>query len=280
MDGLLLADKPPGATSHDVVAGVRRALGGVRTGHAGTLDPFATGLLLVLVGRATRVQRLLMALPKTYEVTARLGAQSSTGDPEGEITHTGRIPPRDLALPEGIVRQRPPAYSAVKIDGERAYRRARRGEEVQTSEREVLVHRFEALGRDGDRARFRITCSAGTYVRALISALEDAYCEQLRRTRIGPFTVDSAVIDSARPAAEQLSGSILPLEEALAFMPVARLEGEAARQAAHGRAVTAPGAPAPGEEVLLVDEQGAVAVAVARQAEDRWELKPVIGFRS
>jgi len=280
MDGLLLADKPPGATSHDVVAGVRRALGGVRTGHAGTLDPFATGLLLVLVGRATRVQRLLMALPKTYEVTARLGAQSSTGDPEGEITHTGRIPPRDLALPEGIVRQRPPAYSAVKIDGERAYRRARRGEEVQTSEREVLVHRFEALGRDGDRARFRITCSAGTYVRALISVLEDAYCEQLRRTHIGPFTVDSAVIDSARPAAEQLSGSILPLEEALAFMPVARLEGEAARQAAHGRAVTAPGALAPGEEVLLVDERGAVAVAVARPVEDRWELKPVIGFRS
>src|SRR6201981_2448686 len=107
MDGVLLIDKPAGITSHDVVAAVRRSLGGVKTGHAGTLDPFATGLLLVLVGRATKAQAALMALPKRYAAVARLGATSSTGDPEGEIVQTGRLPPRDLALPTGQVRQRP-----------------------------------------------------------------------------------------------------------------------------------------------------------------------------
>ena len=117
-DGVLLIDKPAGMTSHDVVAAVRRSLGGPRTGHAGTLDPFATGLLLVLVGRATKSQQALMALPKRYETVARLGALSSTGDTEGEITVTGRIPPDPPALPTGEVRQRPPMHSAVKVGGD------------------------------------------------------------------------------------------------------------------------------------------------------------------
>src|ERR1700681_1477731 len=140
MDGVLLIDKPPGMTSHDVVAVVRRALGGVRTGHAGTLDPFATGLLLVLVGRATKSQRALMELPKRYETLAQLGALSSTGDTEGEVTRTGRVPPDPPRLPTGEVRQRPPAYSAVKIKGERAYRRARRGAGGEMPARIAQVH--------------------------------------------------------------------------------------------------------------------------------------------
>src|SRR5581483_110735 len=109
----------------------------VKVGHAGTLDPFATGLLLVLVGRATRVQRFLMALPKTYEAEARFGAVSTTGDPEGEIVETGVVPSGDLDLPTGEIRQRPPAYSAIKVAGERAYKRARRGEAVELPERTV-----------------------------------------------------------------------------------------------------------------------------------------------
>src|SRR5437879_6076506 len=113
-DGVLLIDKPAGITSHDAVAAVRRSLGGVKTGHAGTLDPFATGLLLILVGRATKAQRALMALPKRYAVVAQLGARSSTGDTEGEITRTARVPPDPPALPVGEVRQRPPRHSAVK----------------------------------------------------------------------------------------------------------------------------------------------------------------------
>jgi tRNA pseudouridine55 synthase len=203
--GVLLADKPAGMTSHDVVASVRRERG-QKTGHAGTLDPFATGLLLVLLGReATRCQARFMALRKTYRVVARFGAVSTTGDPEGEITETGRIPPDPLELPVGEIMQRPPAYSAVKVGGVRAYKRARRGEEVELPERQVTVHRFDQLWRRGDRAEFEIECSSGTYVRSLIADLGDAYCESLRRTAIGPFSVEDA-------------GTLLPLPDALALI--------------------------------------------------------------
>jgi tRNA pseudouridine55 synthase len=214
MDGLLLIDKPAGMSSHDVVAVVRRSLGGVRTGHAGTLDPFATGLLLVLLGKATKTQSALMALPKRYETIAQLGALSSTGDTEGEITWTGRLPPEQPELPTGELRQRPPIYSAVKIDGERAYKRARRGESFEMPERIVTVTRFQQLWRDPDcppelrdespggqpfpRAGFAIECGSGTYVRSLIADLGDAYCLELRRTAIGPFEVSDAVVPPAR----------------------------------------------------------------------------------
>jgi tRNA pseudouridine55 synthase len=200
---VLLVDKPAGVTSHDVVASVRRAHG-QKTGHAGTLDPFATGLLLVMLGReATRRQAGFMSLPKVYRAVARFGAVSTTGDPEGELTETGVVPPDPLELPTGEIRQRPPAYSAVKVGGVRAYRRARRGEEVEVPERQVTVHRFEQLWRRDDRAEFEIECSSGTYVRSLIADLGDAYCEALRRTAIGPFAVDEA-------------GALLSLAEALA----------------------------------------------------------------
>jgi tRNA pseudouridine55 synthase len=204
-DGVLLIDKPAGMSSHDVVAVVRRSLGGTRTGHAGTLDPFATGLLLVLVGRATKSQDALMALPKRYETVAQLGASSSTGDTEGEITRTDRLPPDPPELPTGELRQRPPIYSAVKIGGERAYKRARRGERFEMPERVVSVHRFRQLWREHDlapgqlpRAAFEIECGSGTYVRSLIADLGDAYCLELRRTAIGAFEVADAVAPPAR----------------------------------------------------------------------------------
>ena len=190
--GILLVDKPAGLTSHDVVAGERRERG-VKVGHAGTLDPFATGLLIVLVGReATRRQRTFLELPKTYRAVARLGAVSTTGDPEGEITMTGRIPPTALELPTGEIRQRPPAFSAVKVGGVRAYRLARRGEAVEPPPRLVTVDRFAQIRRDSERAEFEIECSSGTYVRSLIADLGDAYCESLRRIAIGPFSVEDA----------------------------------------------------------------------------------------
>lgn len=190
--GVVLVDKPAGPTSHDVVARLRREHG-IKAGHAGTLDPFATGLLIVLLGRpATREQQRFMGLPKAYRAVARFGAVSTTGDPEGEITETGAVPTGELELPTGTIRQRPPAYSAVKVGGQRAYRLARRGEEFDVPERLVEVHRFELLWREGDRAEFEIECSSGTYVRSLIADLGDAYCEQLRRTAIGPFSVAEA----------------------------------------------------------------------------------------
>jgi tRNA pseudouridine55 synthase len=204
---VLLIDKPAGITSHDAVAAVRRALGGVKTGHAGTLDPFATGLLIVLLGRATKAQDELMGLRKRYETIARLGARSSTGDTEGEITRTGKLPPDPPALPTGEIRQRPPAHSAVKVGGERAYRRARRGESFEMPERIVTVHSFRQLwrepageeeGPEGPRAAFEIECGSGTYVRSLIADLADAYCLELRRTAIGPFEVRDAVAPPPR----------------------------------------------------------------------------------
>ncbi len=192
IDGILLIDKPVGITSHDVVACVRRSLGGAKTGHAGTLDPFASGLLVVLVGKATKLQSKIMELPKRYETVARLGARSSTGDPEGEITETGQLPPDPPPLPTGEIRQRPPIYSAIKIKGERAYRKARRGESFQMPERIVTVSRFEQVWRENERAGYMIECSSGTYVRSLIADLGDAYCEELRRTAIGPFELVQA----------------------------------------------------------------------------------------
>src|SRR4051794_40388145 len=257
MDGVILVDKRAGETSHDVVAAVRRRLRRRRVGHAGTLDPFATGLLLVLVGRGTRVQRFLLELPKTYVVRARLGAISTTGDPEGDIVETGRVPDPEAPLPTGRIRQRPPAYSAVKVAGERAYRRARRGEAVQLPEREVVVHRFERLAPD----RFEIECSSGTYVRSLIADLGDAYCLELRRTRIGPFVVEDADPDR-----------IVPLEDALAFLPAVALDFDAGRRAGHGRGVDGEASGV----VRLVDAAGLAAPAEPR---DGGLLKPIVGFR-
>ncbi len=277
-DYILLYDKPAGITSHDVVARVRRGLDrGTKVGHAGTLDPFATGLLLVLVGRATRVQRFLMALPKRYEATARFGAVSTTQDPEGEITQTGLVPDGDLVLRTGRIRQRPPAYSAVKVGGRRAYQLARAGQTPELAEREIEVHAFTELHRDGDRRSFAIECSSGTYVRSLIADLGDAYCETLRRTRIGAFAVADA--DPARP---------IELNDALHFLPEVRLDPEAARRAGHGAAVPAPdgitftsGTPAerPVDEpvVRLTDAEGLIALAGPGALPGT--LKPIVGFR-
>jgi tRNA pseudouridine55 synthase len=267
LDGVVLVDKSAGITSHDVVARMRRALGRrggrVKAGHAGTLDPFATGLLLVLVGRATRVQRFLMAQPKRYEATARFGAVSTTGDPEGEIAVTGVVPSGDLELPTGSLRQRPPAYSAVKVGGRRAYALARAGNPVELAERAIEVYRFEERWRDGDRRGFTIECSSGTYVRSLIADLGDAYCEELRRTAVGPFEVADA--DPER---------IIGLGDALSFMPEVRLDPESARRAAHGGAVAGE---AHGSDVVrLVDDAGLIALAVPR---GEGLLGPVVGLR-
>jgi tRNA pseudouridine55 synthase len=187
---VLLCDKPAGITSHDMVVRIRRERGG-KVGHAGTLDPFATGLLLILLGRATRLQRFLVDLPKTYLAKACLGWRSSTGDPDGKLRESGNMPD-SLKLPTGTVRQRVPMTSAVRVGGERLYRKAHRGETVETPEREVEVYRAELLESDGETASYEIECSTGTYIRTLLETLEDAYCCELRRTAVGPFRVEDA----------------------------------------------------------------------------------------
>ena len=250
-----------------MVARIRRELPSkIKVGHAGTLDPFATGLLLVLVGRATRVQRFLMALPKRYEAIARFGAVSSTGDPEGDLIETGLVPDGELVLPTGRIRQRPPAYSAVKVHGRRAYQLARAGVEVELAEREVELHRFRELWRDGDRRAFEIECSSGTYVRSLIADLGDAYCEALRRTAIGAFQVSDAD-----------PGRSVGLQDALDFLPGVMLAPEQARRASHGVAVRAPESGSPEGHVRLLDADGLI--ALAQVGAEPGTLKPVVGFR-
>lgn len=275
-DGIVLVDKPAGMTSFGATAAVRRTLGVRKAGHAGTLDPFATGLLIVLVGRARRIQRFFTAMPKTYDAVARLGAVSTTGDPEGEITTTGVVPGDPLRLPTGTIRQRPPAYSAVHVDGERAYARARRGEEVVIPEREVTVYAFEQRWREADRAGLRVHCSSGTYIRSLVADLGDAYTEELRRTSIGPFDVADA--DAAR---------VIPLAEAVGFFTSVEVDGEAAWRIAHGQPVQAAAElrqptgrwdlPQTPPEVLVLGADGPVALAELRPG---GELKPIVGFRA
>ena len=262
MDGVLLRAKPAGETSHDVVAEVRRSLPRrTKVGHAGTLDPFATGLLLVLVGRATRAQRFLMALPKTYRAVARLGWTSDTGDRDGELVHTGRIP-ESLAIPTGEQMQRPPAYSAVKVGGKRSYDLARAGEAVEHEARPVTVYRAELLWHEEDRAAFDIECSAGTYIRSLVTDLGDAYCEELERTAIGPFRLEDA-------------GAFVALSDALAFMPERPLSAEEAAAVRHGRRIATGDAPAAhAEHIRLTHEGEIVAIGEPRAG----ELQPVVVF--
>jgi tRNA pseudouridine55 synthase len=268
--GVILYPKPAGVTSHDVVAQVRRELreqSGERNkvGHAGTLDPFATGLLLVLVGAATRAQRFLMVLPKTYRAVARLGWRSTTGDPEGELAETGKLPDA-LAIPVGEQLQQPHAFSAVKVGGERLYKKARRGELAEAPARPITVYRAELLAHDDARAEFLIECSSGTYVRQLIAELGDAYCEELERTAIGPFKLEDA--DPER---------ILPLAEALSFLPGCELDAREAERVSHGASVPRSEGATPlqeGDSVRLT--HGARVLAIAEPREDR--LKPLVVF--
>jgi tRNA pseudouridine55 synthase len=241
---------------------VARLREGRKTGHAGTLDPFATGLLLILVGQATRAQRFFMALPKTYRAVARLGWVSDTGDPTGVLTETGRVP-SELSLPTGEILQRPPAYSAVKVGGERLYERARRGDPVEGAPRPVTVHRFEQLWREGDQVGLEIECSSGTYVRQLVADLGDAYCEELERTAIGPFRLEDA--DPER---------VVPLEDALSFLPEHALSETETSRVENGVAIPAADL-ASGADAIRLTHGGRLAAIARLEGET---LKPYLVF--
>ena len=209
--GIVLVDKPAGPTSFDIVAAVRRRTG-ARTGHAGTLDPFATGLLLLLSGAATRLQGRFVGLDKRYVTEIDLSATTTTGDPEGDVAAEREAPSRAglesrLEGMRGAVELPIPAASAVKIEGERAYRLHRRGVAVEMPVRRMLVHELALEEYEDGVARLHLLVSSGTYVRAIAEAL-GGHCRTLRRTEIGPFSVEQA--DAER---------IIPPEEALARLP-------------------------------------------------------------
>jgi tRNA pseudouridine55 synthase len=259
---VILYPKPAGITSHDCVARVRRTLPRkTKVGHAGTLDPFATGLLLVLVGTMTRAQRWLLPLPKTYVAVAKLGWVSDSGDRDGALEETGRVP-ADPRVAVGELMQRPPAYSAVRVGGERLYEKARRGEAVEGEPRPVTVHRAERLWWEGDRAAFEIECSSGTYVRQLVADLGDAYCDELERTAIGDFKLADA--DPER---------IVAPDDALAFLPERPLDSDEAAAVRNGIRVPAAG----GEEgtASRLTHAGEVVAIAERRGH---ELQPVVVF--
>ena len=206
--GVILVDKPAGPTSFDIVAAVRRRTG-ARTGHAGTLDPFATGLLLLLSGASTRLQPRFVGLDKRYVTEVDLSARTSTGDPEGEVVDEHEPPSEDelrerLGGLEGVVELAIPAASAVKIEGERAYRLHRRGVVVEMPMRAMHVRELRLVEYAGGVCRLELHVSSGTYVRAIAEAL-GGHCRTLRRTEIGPFSVQEADRDRVLPPDEALA---------------------------------------------------------------------------
>lgn len=237
-DGLLLVDKPSGMTSHDAVALVRRALDTRKVGHAGTLDPMASGLLVMGVGRATRLLRFLAEFPKLYEGEGLLGVETDTLDAEGRVTRTSPLNVAEgdlraaMAVLTGEIEQRPPAYSAVKVRGERLYKAAREGREVEAPVRRVTVYAFNLRRFEPPRFAFRVRCSGGTYVRSLVADVGTAlgcgaHLSALRRTTVGPFDVKKA-------APPHEPHRLLPVETAVAHLAAVTLHEDEASVASHG----------------------------------------------
>ena len=299
--GVLLVDKPAGPTSHDVVVRARRCLDERRIGHTGTLDPFATGLLVLCVGRATRLVEYFHLLPKRYRATLRLGVETTTHDPEGEpVEGPGdepwrRVEPEDVEEAAvrltGRIRQVPPSFSAKRLEGRRAHQAARAGERVELEPVDVTVHELRVVGMESPEVRLEALVSTGTYVRSLARDLGrelgcGAHLTALRRIAVGPFRVDDAF-----PAAELAEGAGVPgppawLEpaEAVSFLPRMELTAEEGRRVAHGQrvalqSVEGPGlpmgllsGPEEGEELPVALVHGRELVAVAERAGG--ELQP------
>jgi tRNA pseudouridine55 synthase len=278
-DGVLLVDKPAGVTSHDVVAVARRALGLRRIGHAGTLDPFATGLLVLLTGRATRLLPYIDGEPKVYEATVRFGVGTSTDDATGEPTIEAPLPTRDgveegIQALTGVIDQVPPAYSAKKVAGRRAYDAARRGEALALAPVPVVVHGWTIRAWRENEVDVTIECGGGTYVRALARDLgrlagSAAHLTALRRVRSGAFTVaDACPLDAVRAG----EATLRPALDAVASLPRERLDASALARVAHGQDVSAT---ASGTRAALLDREGTL-VAIAERRADKWLPRVVV----
>jgi tRNA pseudouridine55 synthase len=275
MLGIALVDKPAGISSHDAIYRARRALGLRKIGHAGTLDPMASGLLVMAVGDATRFLRYLQTDPKTYVGEARLGVTTTTQDAEGEVVETREAQGVTRSAIEraaesfvGEIDQIPPMYSAVKIGGERLYKLARKGKEVERAPRRVTVSMFTVTAAAVGAFSFEVVCSAGTYVRTLVHDLGErvgvgAHLTSLRRTRSGAFSVE----DASAPDLLTESG-LLTVEQALAHLLAIRLPEPQTERANHGNDFAFAGEVA-NERVALLDERGVFAVA-RRIEENVW----------
>ena len=284
-NGVVIVDKPGGVTSFDVVASVRRALGEKRVGHTGTLDPMATGVLPICVGEATKLVPFLMGGDKEYEAELLFGVTTDSLDATGTVTsetNAAHVSRSDVerALPGfvGTIQQRPPMHSAVRVDGQRLYKLAHQGLEIERQERAVVVHALELLGFATPRARLRVRCGKGTYVRSLAADLGaalgvGAHLTALRRTRVGPFTLEHAVaLDTLSPATPLMTPA-----DALADHATVPLDDAQVRDVRAGKVRTIETLRAPdgaGSHVRLLDPHGTL-VAVAEAHAGRLTLARV-----
>jgi tRNA pseudouridine55 synthase len=262
VDGVVVVDKPAGMTSHDVVDAVRRRLNTKKVGHAGTLDPGATGVLVIGLGRATRFLEYAQRAPKRYFAVARFGIVTSTLDASGEVLETRRANvvredvERALDAFRGAIEQVPPMVSAVKVGGERLYRKALRGVEVERAARRVTIYALQLTAfeshDDATRATLDVTCSAGTYIRTLVADLGaalgcGAHLETLRRVEAGGFSIADAV---ALDALDE--GSLRPLADVVRSLPTVEVDDEAAALVRNGRPIPAPAVRAGAEAVAVL----------------------------
>jgi tRNA pseudouridine55 synthase len=305
MDGVLVIDKPSGMTSHDVVARTRHILHERRVGHTGTLDPFATGVLVILLGKATRLAQFLSSVDKEYDAIVRLGYATDTGDrtgtpipgpPEKPGNFTEEEIEAALQSLRGDIDQVPPMYSAKKVEGRKLYELARRGESVERKPVRVCIYDFAAIRPEGQLIKdnldgtfdfhARVSCSSGTYVRTLAEEFGKrlyvgAHLAELRRTRVGDLEITQAItLDQLKlHFAEQSLGSIvLPLNAALSRLPLVHLNAEDVRRANHGRDVTVPEADwADGENVKMCDADEEL-IAVGQYDANAKRLHPRVVF--
>lgn len=302
MDGVLIIDKPEGPTSHDVVARIRRATRVERVGHTGTLDPMATGVLPLVLGRATRLARFLSSAEKEYEATVRLGQDTDTDDATGRLLEQAAsgtpgarliVTVNETDLREALVSlvgtylQAPPAFSAKRIGGIRAYALARRGEAVEPRPVDVIAHRLELLAFDGTSVRLVIVCSAGFYVRSLARDLgrrlgTGAHLAALRRVRSGQFGCDGAVpLDVAEREGLEALRHVIPMNESLRHLPAVVLTEQGVGRATHGNEIGAAdlagpfAAATPDLAVRLLSPSGAL-VAVGEAGSKPGLLHPAV----
>jgi len=270
IDGVLLLDKPIGLTSNQALQRVKRLFDARKAGHTGSLDPLASGLLPVCLGQATKVSGFLLDARKRYQVTARLGQRTDTGDADGQVVEEQPVPPlsddavkRVLAQFAGLQKQVPPMYSAIKHQGQRLYKLARRGIEIERQPRQIEIYGLELLSLEADALELDVACSKGTYVRTLIEDIARAlgtvaHVTVLRRLGVGPYAEGRMYkLEELEALAEQgmerLDEVLLPVDSALDHWPSVELGADSAYYLMQGQAVMAPGAPSSGK-VRLYDE--------------------------
>ena len=287
LNGILPVDKPVGPTSHDIVAAARRALGIRRIGHTGTLDPFASGLLLLCIGPATRLAEYLTALPKSYSATLRLGVATDTDDSEGEIISSNEewrgveraSLDAALATQTGDLLQVPAKYSAKKVAGERMYDVARRGGVVTLPPVPVSVHRLVVTRFEPPEVDFLVDCSSGTYVRAIARDVGaflgvGAHLTALRRTRVGSFVVERAVRADELTVQDRVAEALLPPSAAVSHLPRVVVSEDDLKILGHGGPLPRAADVASGEVVALFDPVGTL-LGIGEQLDDRLQPRKV-----